>query len=292
MDLAPEIDTLDGFFAEIESVPLGDGAINRVDTTPHKVMCTSREISRAPKECYYLNLQFAGQSVITQGDNEIHLKTGQVGIFSSSTPFRIELIPSPAIGVASFWVPRERMDQIACTEDRFDGVHLSGLSTLGPLLATTMQTALENRHTLSNDERTTLFDTILNLVPLAAGRQATDDAMAGNALASATQLSLLRHIERMLNDPDLSVVNVASSFGISKRYLHKLFEPMGMTFSHYILNKRLERVSADLSNPSLRHHKINEIAYRRGFSDLSYFNKRFKIKYAMTPTEFRRAVFD
>ena len=292
MDLAPELKERDGFYAEIESVPLGDGAINRVDSSPHDVICSSHEVSRAPRECYYLNLQLAGQCVITQGDNDIHLKTGQVGIFSSSKPFRIELISGRASDVASFWVPRERMDQVTLTEDRFDGVHLSNYSSLGQLLVTTMQTALAGRKTLNHDERKVLFETILNLVPLTAGQHTSDDDASGNAIASATQLSLLRYIDRALDDPELSVSKVASSFRISKRYLHKLLEPLGTSFSKYVLGKRLELVSLDLCCNQLRQHKISTIVYRRGFSDLSYFNKTFKARYGMTPTEFRRRAFE
>ena len=81
---------------------------------------------------------------------------------------------------------------------------------------------------------------------------------------------------------------VAAHFGISKRYVHKLFERTGNSFSRHVLQCRLERAAADLTAPEQARMPIAEIAYRNGFSDLSYFNRRFKAHFQATPRDLRR----
>ena len=101
---------------------------------------------------------------------------------------------------------------------------------------------------------------------------------------------VLEYVESRLRDPDLTVAEVAARFGISKRYLHKLFEPTGQSFSRHVLERRLERVAGDLTAPELARTPIAGIAYRNGFSDLSNFNRRFKEHYGATPRDVRGTV--
>jgi AraC-like DNA-binding protein len=49
------------------------------------------------------------------------------------------------------------------------------------------------------------------------------------------------------------------------------------------MNERLAAARRALADPGLDALKISEIAYRCGFSDLSYFNRAFRQKYGETP---------
>ena len=59
---------------------------------------------------------------------------------------------------------------------------------------------------------------------------------------------------------------------------------IGMTSVEYINNYRLERSAYLLSSTD---KSIMEISMDVGFNSVSYFNKLFKIKYKLTPKEFR-----
>jgi AraC-like DNA-binding protein len=83
--------------------------------------------------------------------------------------------------------------------------------------------------------------------------------------------------ERGLNPAD-----VARQAGISVRYLHRLLEPTGRTFSQHLLEQRLERARAELRNPE-RRLRIAAIAFASGFSDISHFNRSFRRAFGDTP---------
>jgi AraC-like DNA-binding protein len=76
---------------------------------------------------------------------------------------------------------------------------------------------------------------------------------------------------------------------VTPRYVHKLFESEGSTFSEYLLARRLEFARRLLTTSRLACRSITSIALDAGFSDLSYFNRAFRRRYGATPTETRAA---
>jgi AraC-like DNA-binding protein len=83
----------------------------------------------------------------------------------------------------------------------------------------------------------------------------------------------------------LVVAALAARHGISPRYVHKLFEDDGRTYSQVVLDARLERALRELRSTT---RTVSAIAGAVGFSDLSYFNRTFRRRYGMTPTDARR----
>ena len=78
-----------------------------------------------------------------------------------------------------------------------------------------------------------------------------------------------------------------SSLGVTPRYVQRLFESDGTTFSEFLVGQRLARAHRLLCEPNLGHMAISEIAYDAGFGDLSYFNRRFRRLYGLTPRDVR-----
>jgi acetamidase/formamidase/AraC-like DNA-binding protein len=95
-------------------------------------------------------------------------------------------------------------------------------------------------------------------------------------------------VEAHLGEPDFSRDTVARIEGISARYVQKLFENAGESFSHYLRLRRLERCRADLVNPTLSHLSITEISFKWGFSDSAHFSRSFRDEYGVAPRDFRK----
>lgn len=99
-----------------------------------------------------------------------------------------------------------------------------------------------------------------------------------------------QHIENRLSDPGLCVDAVADHIGVSTRYLQKLFESTGETFTHYVRLRRLERCRVDLVNPLFAHLSIGDICFRWNFSDAAHFSRAFREQYRVSPREYRREI--
>ncbi|SED16252.1 transcriptional regulator, AraC family [Beijerinckia sp. 28-YEA-48] len=99
--------------------------------------------------------------------------------------------------------------------------------------------------------------------------------------------AIMVEIEARLDQQSLSAQEVASQHGVSTRYLQKLFEAEGGTFSEYVLRRRLERAVLLLQSSEAPQRPISSIAFDVGFDDLSYFNRTFRRRFGSSPREIR-----
>ena len=94
-------------------------------------------------------------------------------------------------------------------------------------------------------------------------------------------------IELRLHDPGLRPATVAAAHYISTRYLHRLFEPEGVTVSEWIRMRRLEHCRRDLEDPALAHETVLAIASRWGLRNPGHFSRLFHAAYGMSPSAVR-----
>jgi len=95
-------------------------------------------------------------------------------------------------------------------------------------------------------------------------------------------------IELRLGDGELTLHKIADQQNVSARYIQKLFQQAGMSFSHYLRHRRLEHCHADLGSVAHRHLSISEICFRWGFNDAAHFSRSFGAEYGMTPRAYRQ----
>jgi AraC-like DNA-binding protein len=125
-------------------------------------------------------------------------------------------------------------------------------------------------------------------VTLGASRDAAETA-GGRGIRAARLHAIKTDIFANLIRADLSVDAVAARHGISPRYLGMLFAGEQTSFSQFVLASRLERAHRQLCNPYHTEQSVSAIAFSCGFGDLSYFNRTFRRRYGMTPSDTRQA---
>ena len=105
-----------------------------------------------------------------------------------------------------------------------------------------------------------------------------------------TRLQLIKAAAlKHLADDDLTIARVANQAGLTPKQVQRLFGTTGLTFSEFVLENRLLLAHRLLSNGSGGMEKISTIAQDAGFGDLSYFNRSFRRRFGMTPSEWRDA---
>ncbi len=78
---------------------------------------------------------------------------------------------------------------------------------------------------------------------------------------------------------------IADEVGLNPEYFSRLFKSeLGVNFSVFLNNYRLDRAEELLKNTDKR---LYEIAEETGFSSLSYFSRKFKEKFGITPFEYK-----
>jgi AraC-like DNA-binding protein len=122
---------------------------------------------------------------------------------------------------------------------------------------------------------------------LGATRDAAELAR-GRGVRAARLRAIKADVMNNLSRADLGPESVAARHGISSRYIHKLFESEGATFSEFVNEHRLIRAHRMLREPGHLGHTIGAIAFACGFGDMSYFNRLFRRRLGATPSDVRQ----
>jgi AraC-like DNA-binding protein len=133
--------------------------------------------------------------------------------------------------------------------------------------------------------RRVIVNHIQDLVALALGPHRAIGENGSGAVRAARLEAALDQLTACFQEPELSVASVAQSQGISPRYLQRLLETSGKSFTARVTELRLERALALLSEPGTR--RISDIALEAGFSDISHFNRLFRARFGDTPSAAR-----
>nr|WP_302649784.1 AraC family transcriptional regulator [uncultured Agathobaculum sp.] len=116
---------------------------------------------------------------------------------------------------------------------------------------------------------------------LIEGRQ-----MRPNADYKARQLKgIVGYLGEHFAEP-LTLSAVAAQFGLSPQYFSTFFrENFGRTFTQHVNSLRIEQAARLLRETDL---PVMEIAFNVGFDNFSYFIKRFREVYGVSPSHYRK----
>lgn len=282
MPWSPECKNAGEFLARVEAVMMPEGSIARHRCSAHSAVRTRADIANSPTECVYVVYVLSGRHKCEQDGRTNIAAAGDILVVDSALPVKVTT-ELDRHDIVVFTVPKSGLG--AVTDDRFANFLLT--QNRSPL-ASCLALAAERIIAASSEELKSLYDACLSLLPLEAG--CYDSASSEESARSKARhllKDILDHVDRNVARPELSPQDVADHFGISIRYVHKLFLDCGTTFCAYVKARRLEYIRRDLMSSSARHQPISLVAYRWGFNDLSSFNRAFKVRYGCTPSHFR-----
>jgi AraC-like DNA-binding protein len=235
---------------------------------------------------FSLLINLGGPYLISQGSNELWLEEGGATLVSAAHP--CSFMHDPPGDVLAVRFPRAALGSLA---NRIEDLCLRPIPPDTPALS-----LLRDYVGVGRDEETgadgslqQLFVShVHDLIALAigAGRDGEEAARHGGVRAARPH-AIKQDIDRQLGETDLSVAVLAQRHGCTPRFIQRLFEQEGTTFTGYVLAQRLARAHGLLSDPRRRAEKISEVALDCGFGDVSYFNRAFRREYGAAPSDVR-----
>jgi AraC-like DNA-binding protein len=99
--------------------------------------------------------------------------------------------------------------------------------------------------------------------------------------------AILADIRSRACAPDYSVASTARALNLSVRYIQEILQCTGLGFAERVLELRLQRALALLSNDGGRGLRISDVALACGFNDVSYFHRCFRRRFGLTPAAAR-----
>jgi AraC-like DNA-binding protein len=286
MPLSPERPREREFSARIETLSVGSGTLTSVNATPHLVLRTPRDLTTVDPNFVHLNIVLSGGALLEQGGREQSLRVGDIVLFDTARPFSMQQYGDLRHHVASLLISKRDLEIGSSREDLICNARVSQ-GPVGEALRATMRALMTSAMELPASEVETLYDACIALCSVSTGIADRDEP---SGAGSSLYLESVHFVEKNIAEPDLSAEKVARHFGVSARYIHKVFARAGASVGDHVMRARLKGVRIDLTSASMRQMPISSLAYRWGFNDLSTFNRHFKQRYGMTPSQLRQSI--
>jgi len=112
-----------------------------------------------------------------------------------------------------------------------------------------------------------------------------------------TDTEAKQHVEKLADhmksakpylNPDLSLPQLAAELNISSHYLSQVInEQFNLNFFDFVNGYRVEAFKEKIKNPEFRNYSLLGIAFECGFNSKSAFNRIFKQKTGLTPSQYK-----
>lgn len=267
------------FDAGLKVWNVGGITFQEVSTTYRGVV---RQID-AMSDDFCVNLQCEGRDLYENSSATMEMPPGQVGMVDLERPFNVHFDADRLLCVR---LPRRMLLERIPSLDK---LHLQEIRGPSAQLVTGYLRTLASLTELDPATAPAVMDNLAGLIAIAAGTSPAlrDGIEAGGGIKHARLQAVLAHLDDNYADGGLDPTAVAATFGISVRYLHKLFELNGGTFAEELTHRRLRAARAMLADRAQAGRTVTDIAFGAGFNDLSHFGRRFKTLFGVTPREYR-----
>lgn len=257
-----------------------------LEGTPSRYVRTRRHLADCDED-FTLALFDQGHETFTQNGRTVVVNTGDA-MFINNAMTNDAVIPAGAV-VTALRIPGNALRALVripenAAGERFDRT-LPGVA----LLRGYLQAFATTRDGLTPELLHAFGLHVVDLVAaiLGASRDGAAQAEAGGVRAARLR-EVLWAIAGRAAEPGFGIDVVGAQLAVTPRYIQRLLEETGATFSEHVLEHRLRKAWRLLSDPAC-HEKVAAIAYDCGFNDLSNFNRAFRRRFGETPTAVRGA---
>jgi AraC-like DNA-binding protein len=281
IDIAPRSE--DGFHASAKLFRFADLGLIRASTSPvHQ--CNSKSLITNDDICFggvmdgRWDASQLGRSEDLHPGDCVLLSNGDVGALTLPDECRYTV----------FSVPRSVMAPLVPDLGALFARRVPASNPALRLLMRYLELGHEDHLAASPELQAAFTNHVCDLLALTLG--ATRDAaeLARTRGVSAARLRAMQDdIRKICSSPDLSVHTIAARHGVSARYVQRVFEESGSTFTGYVTEQRLAAAFKALRRRAPANVPISTIAYDCGFTDVSHFNRLFRQRFGCTPTDVR-----
>jgi AraC-like DNA-binding protein len=285
IDIEPIGDT--PFHADVTFNLLPNVSIAAGSRSPAHYHVTREHLARG-KDVVGLSILRSGVASATQFGKELIDGVGSASVLASTDPSTSTLLTNGSF--ITLVLSRRSVAALAPNYSQAFGRPIPSSSAALRLLTRYLDVVQAGDELTDPVLGQSVSDHIIDLAALALGARGDYAEMARARSATAARLSAIKSdILRDLGRGDLSTDLIAARHGISPRYVRKLFEQDGSSFSSFVLTERLMKAHRMLIDRRYAGLSIAQIVYESGFGDVSYFNRAFRRHFGAKPSDFREA---
>jgi AraC-like DNA-binding protein len=276
------------FSARSEFVQLDTLGIVKSQSTVRRFRRNAQQAADGTGACLIAFNTGASTTVVRQHDQEEVYGAGQIWL--GSTADALDVASDTGTNWVTLLVPASRLLQVVPGAEDMVAKPIDAGRPAVRHLRRYMEFLLETGGTDDEHALTGRLDAmLLDLIALALGANGDVAEIAGmRGLRAARIREVLAKIHQGFSSPAFSAQIVGQWLGLSPRYVQELMQETGIGFTARVLELRLQKARAMLSDPVHDGVKISDLAYACGFNEVSYFNRCFRRRFGASPTQFRR----
>jgi AraC-like DNA-binding protein len=224
-----------------------------------------------------------GMVHVTQGSKAIELSAGQMCLAEMNVVGAVDL--TRIGGFTTTRIPRRSLLQVSPSAESKLATVLGHDPSLRSMIDRYFAICTDLAQDLDVLGQKAAADHLVDLIGLLLGTGSGCEDITGQR-GDNPRLELMKTgILGKLDRQDLTINAIARANGLSDRQAQRLFAQVGTTFSEFVLEQRLLLARRLLLEASKKHRKISDIAFASGFGDLSYFNRTFRKRFGVTPSD-------
>lgn len=267
----------EGFSGSVQEFRSGALRLSVVDIAQTKLYRTPQEIAQSDGSYFYTVFQLSGHSEMEQEGQRALLSAGDITLIDAAKPSTF--IFSETSSQISLLLPRGYLERNLQFADLRCAQRLAAGAPMVRLSQQLVQESMRNS-TLDQQESEAVLDAVATL--LRPALIARDDAPQDKVFHRT-----LSFIDKHIQSESLRPEWIASEVGVSVRSLYRMFARKGLVVAQYIKNRRLDLCANALRSAPVR-QKLSDIGYSWGFADHSHFSTAFKMRFGVTPGEYRK----
>ncbi len=275
------------FEARWESAQIAGLNLSRTAFSPHSVehkRFTTREEGDQDKLTCVIRL--AGMARSSQHGRTTVERPGDITVFDRSTSVS-HAFDTP-MQTLRLEVSRARLERMLGSARLFAALTVGADLPSASLVRTFFDELIRVHETLSADTAERMASIGIDLLVASLAERMAQETPK-SLQATVTVQRAKAHVEANLGDPTLDPPQLAAAVGVSLRHLHQLFHEHDQNISDWIWGRRLEEAARRLADAGYAHLSIGTVSYACGFTNQAHFSKRFRDRFAHTPSEHRRA---
>ena len=256
--------------------------------SPQTVRRSRSAVRRRPTDAVKVCVQLQGRAIVRQGDRELVIRAGQLGIYDTRRAYDLRLEGDWRCAVMAFPPSALRLPHklIDATMQRAHDVG----SGPGAVLDSFVRAALSQTADDAVDSGSALRFADAGLSLISSALTSGTDIDVDEAGEQARKLAILTYIDQHLLDPDLCHHSVAAAFAMSARSLDRLFGGEIATVTATIREMRLDGARRDLLSARAARSTVGAVAGRWCFSDAAHFSRLYKRRFGISPSAERTAL--
>jgi AraC-like DNA-binding protein len=271
---------------DVTYLPLGAAGVCSIVTTPVEFIRHKHHLKNSCEQ-FGLNIVETGPVQFANAGQERVYGAGSACLIDRGRPLRV-LGPRGASVRYVIVQAAALRSLVAHPEDLLGRVVRPGPAL--SLLAGYLRSLTSLEEAPSSELASTIGAHLLDLMAATLGPTAeVANVVTERGVKAARLQAILAEVAQRFSDPNFDLDNVAGALGMSRRYVQKLLEGTGKSFTEHLAGCRLERAFTMLTDPSHLHLAIIDIAFAVGFGDVSHFNRTFRRRFGETPSGIRAA---